>query len=105
MIFDNETHIKNTIFLIKVSTCRNAPLIITPAIHGIEALQNIVYRHMGSILGCNWKGMKLSIQDRVFLVLPVMSEYHKMDTNKYPNIFGCHIMYRMNIWIYSDAAY
>ena len=23
----------------------------------------------------------------------VMSEYHKMGTNEYPNIFGCHIMY------------
>ena len=27
----------------------------------------------------------------------VMSEYHKMDTNEYPNIFGCHIMYGTNI--------
>ena len=27
----------------------------------------------------------------------VMSEYHKMDTNKYPNILGCHNMYRTNI--------
>ena len=24
----------------------------------------------------------------------VMREYHKMDTNKYPNTFGCHIMYQ-----------
>ena len=36
---------------------------------------------------------------------PVMSEYHKIDTNEYPNIFGWHIMYRMNIRIYSDATY
>ena len=28
-----------------------------------------------------------------------MSKYHKMDANKYPNIFGCHIMYQMNIRI------
>ena len=35
----------------------------------------------------------------------VMSEYHKIDTNKYPNIFGCHIMYRTNIRINSDATY
>ena len=34
-----------------------------------------------------------------------MSEYHKMDTNEYPNIFGCHIIYRMNIQIYSNATY
>ena len=42
----------------------------------------------------------------------MLSEYHKMDTNEYPNIFGCHIMYqtkyiqmqhiyRTNIRIYS----
>ena len=36
---------------------------------------------------------------------PVMSEYNKMDMNEYPNIFGYHIMYRMNIQIYSDAKY
>ena len=35
----------------------------------------------------------------------VMSKYHKMDTNKYLNIFGCHIMYQANIRIYSDATY
>ena len=35
----------------------------------------------------------------------VMSKYHKLDTKKYPNIFGCHIMYRMNIQIYLDATY
>ena len=33
-----------------------------------------------------------------------MSEYHKMETNKYPNIFGCHIMYRTNIGIYLNAT-
>ena len=37
--------------------------------------------------------------------LSVMSEYHKMDTNKYPNKFGCRIMYRTNIGIYLDATY
>ena len=31
------------------------------------------------------------------LPLPVMSEYHKMDTNEYLNIFGCQIMYQANI--------
>ena len=35
--------------------------------------------------------------------MAVMSEYHKMDPNKYPNIFGCHIIYRTNIQIYLDA--
>ena len=35
----------------------------------------------------------------------VMNKYHKMDTNEYLNIFGCHIMYRKNIQIYSDATY
>ena len=34
-----------------------------------------------------------------------MSKYHKMDTNKYPNILGCHIMYQTNIRLYSDATY
>ena len=34
-----------------------------------------------------------------------MSEHHKMDTNKYPNIFGGHIKYQANIRIYSDAMY
>ena len=34
-----------------------------------------------------------------------MSKYHKRDTNKYPNILGCHIMYRTNIRLYSDATY
>ena len=24
-------------------------------------------------------------------------EYHKMDTNEYPNIFGCHIIFQTNI--------
>ena len=33
----------------------------------------------------------------------VMSEYHKMDTNKYPNIFGCHIIHGTNIQKYLDA--
>ena len=36
---------------------------------------------------------------------PVMSEYHIMDPNKYTNIFGCHVIYRTNIQIYSDATY
>ena len=36
---------------------------------------------------------------------PVMSEYHELDTKEYPNIFGCHIMYRMNIRIYSDETH
>ena len=27
------------------------------------------------------------------------------DTNKYPNIFGCNIMYQTNIWIFLDATY
>ena len=35
---------------------------------------------------------------------PLTSEDHKMDTNEDPNIFGCHIIYRMNIQIYSDAT-
>ena len=35
----------------------------------------------------------------------VMTEYHKMDTNKYPNKFRCHIMYRTNILIYLDGQY
>ena len=35
----------------------------------------------------------------------VMSDYHKMDTNKYPNTFGCHIIYQTNIQIYSNATY
>ena len=34
-----------------------------------------------------------------------MSEYHKMDPNKYPNIFECHIIYEKNIQIYLDATY
>ena len=34
-----------------------------------------------------------------------MSKYHKIDTNEYPNIFGCHIMYQKNIQIHSDATY
>ena len=33
------------------------------------------------------------------------SEYHKIDMNKYPNIFGCHIMYRTVIQIYLDATF
>ena len=40
-----------------------------------------------------------------FYNISVMSEYHKMDTNKYSNIFGCHIMYRTNIRIYLNATY
>ena len=39
------------------------------------------------------------------LAIPVMSKYHKMDTNEYPNIFECHILYRTNIRIYLDATY
>ena len=27
----------------------------------------------------------------------VMSKYHKLDMNEYPNIFGCHIIYQTNI--------
>ena len=42
------------------------------------------------------------IQDKLEAV---MSKYHKMDTKKYPNIFGCHIVYQMNIRIYLDAKY
>ena len=34
-----------------------------------------------------------------------MSEYHKMDTYEYSNIFKCIIMYRTNIRIYSGAPY
>ena len=34
-----------------------------------------------------------------------MTEYHKIDTNEYLNIFGYHIMYQMNIWICLDATY
>ena len=26
-------------------------------------------------------------------IQPVMSEYHKMYTNEFPNIFGCHIIH------------
>ena len=37
--------------------------------------------------------------------LAVMSKYHKMDMNKYPSIFRCHIMYQTNIWIYLNATY
>ena len=36
---------------------------------------------------------------------PLTSKYHKMDTNDYPNIFGCHIMYQTNILIYSNETY
>ena len=36
---------------------------------------------------------------------PVMSKYHKIDINQYPNIFGCHNMYQKKIRIYSDATY
>ena len=36
---------------------------------------------------------------------PVMSEYKKMDTNKYWNILGSHNMYRLNIRIYLDPTY
>ena len=42
------------------------------------------------------------------LVVPedsVMSKFHKMDPNEYPNKFGCHIIYRTDIRIYSDAIY
>ena len=39
-----------------------------------------------------------------FVLEPVMSEYHKMDTNKYPNIFRCQSTDRTNIRIYSDAT-
>ena len=35
----------------------------------------------------------------------VMSKYHIMDTNEYPNTFECHIMYQTNIQIYSNATY
>ena len=35
----------------------------------------------------------------------VMNEYNKKDTNKYSSIFGCHIMHRTNIRIYSNATY
>ena len=38
------------------------------------------------------------------LACSVMSEYHKMDTDKYPNVFGCHIMYGTNIRIYLHAT-
>ena len=48
---------------------------------------------------------KKEFERRIGGLEPVMSEYHKMDTNEYPNIFGCHIRYRMNIRIYSDATY
>ena len=34
-----------------------------------------------------------------------MSEYDKMDTNKSPNIFGCHTMYQTNIQIHLNATY
>ena len=33
----------------------------------------------------------------------VLSEYHTIGSNKYPNIFGCPIVERANIQIYSDA--
>ena len=33
-----------------------------------------------------------------------MGKYHKIHLNKYPNIFGCHIIYRMNIQIYLDTT-
>ena len=35
----------------------------------------------------------------------VLREYHEMDTNKYPNIFGFHNMYQTNISIYLNATY
>ena len=34
----------------------------------------------------------------------VMSKYHKMHPNEYPNIFGCRIVYRTNIRQYLDAT-
>ena len=48
---------------------------------------------------------KDALVHKVLTRTPVMSEYHKMDTNKYPNILRCHIMYRTNTQIYSDATY
>ena len=36
---------------------------------------------------------------------PVMSKYHKMDPNEYPNIFWCHIIKQTNIQIVVDAKY
>ena len=33
-----------------------------------------------------------------------MGKYLKIHLNKYPNIFGCHIIYRMNIQIYLDTT-
>ena len=54
------------------------------------------------LLSQRWsRGM---VRGLMVVVCAVMSEYHKMDTNEYPNIFGCHIMYQM-IGIYSDATY
>ena len=35
---------------------------------------------------------------------PVISKYYRMDPNKYQNIFGCQIVYRMNIRIYLDVT-
>ena len=48
---------------------------------------------------------KVKIRRKYHCTVTVMSKYHKMDTNKYPNIFGFHIMNRTNIQIYLDAIY
>ena len=40
---------------------------------------------------------KVKIRRKYHCTVTVMSKYHKMDTNKYPNIFGFHIMNRTNI--------
>ena len=58
---------------------------------GHDKIVSLLYTFLGH------PGFKVSIRT-------VMSEYHKMDTNKYLNIFEYHIMYRMNIQIYSDAT-
>ena len=61
--------------------------------HGVTVSATKV--HMGTV---RTTGVNLG-------TVTVMSQYHKMATNEYPNIFGCHIMYRMNIRIFSDATY
>ena len=80
------------IFGCNIYTEQISEYICTPEVAQIH-VQNIFERNL------------IKIFEYLYSSMPVMSEYHKMDMNKYWNILGCHIMYRTNIQIYLDATY
>ena len=80
-------------------TCRKS---ITPLCHRWGHAQ-------GPVMNKNQNMDKMII--RIYLDATICTEkifkYIRMPyyvPNKYPNIFGCHIMYQTNIWIYLDAT-